>query len=265
MPPTPLYRPENMDSPAYHLRYTWTGWPSASSFPKEPSTPFFETLAQAWEADGIRFLEKRWLSHQIQLTCSVKPTVSPIRFTGCVKGRLEHALRKAGMPVAFSRKVAFRSVGRNKREHVETYVASQVTNAQFVDPRFAELIAKYTGVNTYVHLQEPTATNRGRYWYDLHLVLVTDQRQRNVDDASLKLFHDTCDMVARKKEYSIASRSVMPDHLHLALRGNVEDSPEKIALSFMNNIAFAFGQQGIFRPSYYVGTFGEYDMGAVRH
>ena len=56
----------------------------------------------------------------------------------------------------------------------------------------------------------------------------------------------------------------MPDHIHLSLRGNVEYSPEDVALSFMNNIAFAFGQKAIFRPSYYVGTFGEYDMGAVR-
>lgn len=56
----------------------------------------------------------------------------------------------------------------------------------------------------------------------------------------------------------------MPDHIHLSLRGDVAHSPEDIALSFMNNIAFAFGQKAIFRPSYYVGTFGEYDMGAVR-
>ena len=73
-----------------------------------------------------------------------------------------------------------------------------------------------------------------------------------------------CDKVAAKKNYLFAGRSVMPDHLHLALRGNVEQSPEEIALAFMNNIAFAFGQNAVFRPSYYVGTFGEYDMGVVR-
>ncbi len=31
-----------------------------------------------------------------------------------------------------------------------------------------------------------------------------------------------------------------------------------------NNLAFAFGQKAIWVPSYYVGSFGEYDMGAVR-
>jgi hypothetical protein len=50
----------------------------------------------------------------------------------------------------------------------------------------------------------------------------------------------------------------------MALRGNVEEAPEAIVLGFMNNIAFEFGQQPVLRPSYYAGTFGEYDMGAVR-
>mgnify|MGYP000897751410 CR=1 FL=1 len=116
----------------------------------------------------------------------------------------------------------------------------------------------------FVRLQEPTATKRGRYWYDLHLVFVTEQRERFVDDSSLQRFKLTCEKNAQKKGYLLGSFSVMPDHLHLALRGNVEESPEEIALGFMNNIAFAFGQRAVLRPSYYVGTFGDYDMGAVR-
>ena len=56
----------------------------------------------------------------------------------------------------------------------------------------------------------------------------------------------------------------MPDHVHLALRGNIEQSPEEIALAVMNNLAYAFGQNPIWQASYYVATFSEYDMGAVR-
>jgi hypothetical protein len=56
----------------------------------------------------------------------------------------------------------------------------------------------------------------------------------------------------------------MPDHLHLALRGNIEHAPETIALSFMNNLADALGQKPVWQCGYYVGTFGEYDMNAVR-
>jgi hypothetical protein len=50
----------------------------------------------------------------------------------------------------------------------------------------------------------------------------------------------------------------------LALRGNVEETPEAIALALMNNLAYALGQRPVWRCGYYVGTFGEYDMNAVR-
>ena len=73
-----------------------------------------------------------------------------------------------------------------------------------------------------------------------------------------------CSGIARKKGYAISTRSVMPDQLHLALRANIEQSPEKIALAMMNNLAYAFGQNPIWQSSYYAGTFGEYDMDAVR-
>ncbi|MDP1560862.1 MAG: transposase [Pirellulaceae bacterium] len=264
MTPSPLYRPENIDSPSFKLRYTWTGWPSTGSFPPQPDQSFFDTLADTWETDGIRLLEKHWQPDKLQFTCSVRPTMASTLFTARVKARLQYALRNAGTRIEFSRKVAFRSLGENKREQVEGYIANQVAKAQFIDPRFAELIARYTQVNNYVSLREPTATNRGRYWYDLHLVLVTEHRERFVDEVSLNRIKEVCEKNAQKKGYLLGSISVMPDHVHLALRGNVEETPESIALGFMNNIAFVFGQQPVLRPGYYVGTFGEYDMGAVR-
>ncbi len=181
-----------------------------------------------------------------------------------MKGRLQHALRFAGTPTKFSRKVAFRSIGENRREQVEAYIGRQVAKEQFVDDRFEEFMKGFTVSNADVRLQYPSETERGRYWYNLHVVFVTESRVRFTDEASLRLMAGTCDKVAIKKSYGISRRSVMPDHIHLSLRGNVDHSPEDVALSFMNNIAFAFGQKAILRPSYYVGTFGEYDMGAVR-
>ncbi len=57
---------------------------------------------------------------------------------------------------------------------------------------------------------------------------------------------------------------MMADRLHLALRGNIEQSPEEIALAMMNNLAYAFGHNPIWQSSYYAGTFGNYHMDAVR-
>lgn len=259
-----VYHSGNVASPAYSLRYTWTGWPSVGSFPTEPVESFFKQLADAWEQDGIRYLERQWCDQSIQFTCSVKPTVSPTFFTTHVKGRLDNALRQLETPIAFSRKVAFRSIGDNRRDEVEAYIANQVTRGQFLDPRFSESLAGYTHVNPMVHLDAPTAVTRGRYWYNLHVVFVTDQRQRFVDEVSWQRIAETCTKVASEQKHLLGSYSIMPDHLHMALRENVQQSPESITLEFMNSIADAFGQQLVLRPSYYAGTFGEYDMRAVR-
>jgi hypothetical protein len=75
----------------------------------------------------------------------VRPQVSPVFFAARVKGRLQHAPRKAGFPTAHSRKVAFRTIGANHRADVENYILGQVDKAQFVDPHFRELLKPFTG------------------------------------------------------------------------------------------------------------------------
>ena len=37
-----------------------------------------------------------------------------------------------------------------------------------------------------------------------------------------------------------------------------------MALAYLNNLAYAHGMKEMYCRGYYVGTFGEYDMGAVR-
>ena len=52
--------------------------------------------------------------------------------------------------------------------------------------------------------------------------------------------------------------------MHLALRGAVEHSPEEVALTLLNNLAYAVGQRALWEHGYYAGTFSEYDMDAIR-
>ncbi len=68
-----------------------------------------------------------------------------------------------------------------------------------------------------------------------------------------------------KKGYQVSGLSVAPEHVHVALRGNIEHSPEAIALAFQNNLAYALGQVRVWQYTYYVATFREYDMNAVRN
>lgn len=44
----------------------------------------------------------------------------------------------------------------------------------------------------------------------------------------------------------------------------IEDSPEDMALCFLNNLAYAHGMKAVYRFGYYVGTFGNFDLGALR-
>jgi hypothetical protein len=143
MNPQPLYGLEDQE-PAYHLRYTWCGWPSGGVFEPLPDEAW-QSLIKAWETDGLRLLEQELRRDRVLLTFSTTPTVSPVFLSARAKGRLQHAFRSAsGKPVEFSRKLAVRSVGDNSTEAVQEYIESQVENTGFVDPRFAGFLQQFT-------------------------------------------------------------------------------------------------------------------------
>ncbi len=263
MLPQPYYEADSA-TPCYKLRYGWAGWPtSGTRFPREMEH-HLSSPADGSEKDGLRLLESRFSPESVLMTLSVKPSVAPKFFTGRVKGRLQHALMKAGLGVKFSRKLAMQSIGENHREDVEAYISNQIARESWADPRIIQVLAPLTVTNPSVDLSAPTETASGRYWYNLHLVLVTEERWRNSEATWLAKIRDQSFRIADKKGHGISRLSVMPDHLHFSLRGNIEHSPEQIALAFQNNLAFFLGQARVWRDTYYVGTFGEYDMNAVR-
>lgn len=263
MPLTPIYTPANTSSPAYHLRYTWTGWPSSGRLP-EFSQDLLDGFASALQADCIRPLENSWSPDQVQFTCSVMPQVAPTLFAARMKGRLQHLLRQRGQPASFSRKVAVRTIGDNRTEQVEAYIRQHAAKEQVADPVFREFLDTLTFVDESVDLSQPTETRSGRYWYNLHLVVVAQERYRTRDKARLLRARDQSLKIAERKGHRVSVVSVVPEHLHISMRGNIEHCPEEIALAFMNNLAYTLGQNAIWQFGYYVGTFGEYDIYAVR-
>jgi REP element-mobilizing transposase RayT len=260
--PVPLYHPHRVDA-AYHLRYSWTGWPSGGQFTATP-TELLPAIAPIWKEDGLGLLEFRWRPDLVQLLFSTTPTVSPEQVAHRAKGRLTYALRIAGLNVPFSRKLAVRSLGDNSREEVEPYIEHQVGKEHFADPRFAQQMRRFTVVNPDVDLSQPSESARGRYWYNLHVVLVVQYRYRLADLTLLTKIRDTALRVAAKKEHLVSRLSIMPDHLHLALRAMPIESPADVVSAYQNNLAYALGQQPMWRESFYVGTFSEYNMNAVR-
>jgi REP element-mobilizing transposase RayT len=258
----PLYRAEYI-APAYALRFAWTGWLSGGPWAAMLDS-LWEGLAALWETDGLRLLERSSSADAVQICFSTKPDVSPVHVAQRAKGRLQPAMRKAGSPAEFRRKVAVRSVGENTTSAIERYIASQVENSEYVDERFREFLQELIVVDESINLAQPTASLSGGYWYNLHVVLVADERTTMGDRTMLVRVRDSAQAIAAKKGYLISALSVMPDHVHLALRGTVETSPQEIALSFLNNLAYALGQKPVWKAGYYVGTFSEYDIGAIR-
>ncbi len=263
MPVSPYYTSAHVN-PAYQLRYNWTGWPSRAPLPPQPGQDFFTELSERWEGDGIRLLEHTWTPDQIHIVTSTKPFVSPAFAAARIKGRLQHALREHDTPVKFRRKFAIRTIGEAKEKTVETYIENQVANSDFADPRFARFLRKFSVVDRKVDLNSPSRSRSGRYWYNLHLVLAVQQRCTITNEKGLRTLRDGSLKIAQVKNYGISRLAVMPDHLHLALRGEITVSPEDIALSFMNNLAYMMNCRALWEASYYVGTIGHYDMGVVR-
>ncbi len=72
-------------------------------------------------------------------------------------------------------------------------------------------------------------------------------------------------MIAAKKKGSRLSRiGLLSNHLHILPGAAVTESPQSVALSLMNNIAYVSGMTAVLKFSYYAGTFGGYDCGAMR-
>ena len=261
---TDCYSPETT-TPAYALRWSWTGWPSQGLMPTM-SNADWQVLSQAWEKDGIRLLEHKCEQDQWQVTVSSKPHAFPSLIVARIKGRIDHFFRSRGVPFKFSRKVSLRAIGDNTIADIQAYIGNQVEAAGFVDVRFAEALKQFTSVWTDGNEWNlPIEVASGRYWYHLHLVLVVDRRHRIRDLQFLAALFEACQAIALDRSDRLASISVMPDHLHLSLGGgNVEDSPEAIAIFYMNETCRRLKALGLWRPSYYIGTTGIYNMNAVR-
>ena len=262
--PTPFYTAQNLQ-PAYHLRYGWTAWPAEGQhLPDHPPKDFWNALADAWERDGLRMLEHQWRPEHVQVTFSARPDMSPAFLAARAKGRVQHALRRVGAQTRFARKFVVRSIGKNTRSAVQNYVNTQTQHDELADPRFAARLRTFAVQDNSVDLTQPHTTSSGRYWYNLHIVLVIADRVRLGKDDTLTALRDMALRVGRVRQIAIAEWSVMPDHAHTLVRPPPDVSPEQTVLWFQNNLAWAAGKCRVWNDTYYAGTCGEYTMHAVR-
>jgi REP element-mobilizing transposase RayT len=255
---TPIYTPDNC---------TFTGplqW-GLSVFWRTPQTDasWFDDLKTAVAVDDLHLLGHRFARPDLsQFIVSTRAHTAPVFLVQRIKGRLQYLVRQA-MPKALSASYALRSFGRVTREVTENYVASQLDHHRMADERVQEMLEGYQVVREEVDLSIPRSTSQGRYWYNLHLVFVHRERWAEVREEVIGKLHDMVVRVCEAKGYVLSRAGLLADHLHLALGCPIDASPAEIALGFLNNLAFVHGMKAIYQFGAYVGTFGEYDQGAV--
>jgi REP element-mobilizing transposase RayT len=263
----------------HRLAYSWTGWPQIDPLPPELGTEFFAALDEAWARDGLRRISHRWQPGMVQITFDAAPDASPTTITARAKGRLDHALRAQGWRSGLARKVALRSLGDNTLETVLAYIATQLDRADLADSRYVQSLADAAWVDGDVDLSEPLASNHGRYWYNLHLVAVTDERWRvgredflsKIPDAvrawSLSLGAVSAADGLAPSEHNrprpgVHSLAVMPDHVHVSVRAPAESAPREVANGLRRALNLATGC-ALFSPRMYAGTFSDYALSAL--
>ena len=226
-----------------------------------------EACRDLWTQDGLTLDTWAFDGSRLQVLVAADPAVSPAFAFHRLKGRLTHALRTGAPhpPIQFRRNVGFRTLGENTRSVVDAYIGKQAGKSDYVDPRFKQYLGRFTVENGGELLAQPVTSGHGRYWYNLHLVIVVqDRRFPMTRGETFRTVRSTCFQIAAKKGHRLASISVMPDHVHLSLCGAIEDSPMDIGLAYLNNLAYVLGQNRCWSEEFYVGTFSEYDLAAIR-
>jgi len=258
----PRYSDHNLRTP-HDIHYSWTGWPSGSEFPATPPAGLLEHLADALAPDDLVLESHTWGSGEVHLTVAASPAAAPVWIAQRLKGRLDHALRKQSTPVSFSRKVSLRAIGHNRTPVVERYVRDQLEHVDLADPKYRQTLASVAVNDPTVDLSEPALSNRGRYWYSLHVVFVVVQRYRIGERNFLERLRERVMEVSGNQGCALKRVSIMPDHMHIALRGDPKLSPSEIALALQEATAGVAGCR-LWEDDFYVGTFGDYDYGAVK-
>jgi REP element-mobilizing transposase RayT len=256
--PAPIYTPENC-CPAYQL-----DWSLAVFWRKQPAgDDWLKELQQQCEPDGTRILQHQFGEESTsQFLVSTRPDVAPVLIVQRTKGRLSRLVRDES-PDSLQRNYALRSLGSTRREKLDAYLAGQLAHHPLADPRTEALLAKHQIHHPQVDLSQPTKNSYARYWYNLHLVLVHLDRGRDTTEGSLDAMRTMLLAASKKKRHLLSRAAILPDHLHLTLRCGLDESPQVVALGYMNNLAFACGMRPVFQYSYYAGTFSEYDLGVI--
>ena len=255
---TPIYTADNSPA-AYQLDWSYC------IFWKAPPQSFswFDALQQLNEKDHIRLLKHHFEPPNVsKFLISTQSQVAPQTVAQRVKGRLQHLIRDHS-PNAFRRNYSIRGLGSTRRQKLEQYLSSQLTHHPPADPRVLERLQNHQYHNPQIDLSKPRKSTHAVYWYNLHIVISTAERWMEIRDEVLNRTRRMILRCSNAKGHLLSHAAILPDHLHLLLGCRLDESPQDVALAYLNNLAFAHEMKPVFQFGFFAGTTSEYDLGAI--
>lgn len=255
---TQVYTATNC-KPAYQLDWSYSLFWNTTPI----NLDWFRALQAMCESDHIRLLEHKFKPPNVsQFLVSTQPHIAPLLIAQRVKGRLQHLIR-SDYPSGFQRNYSLRSIGSTRRDKLDRYLALQLERHPMADPRVQHRLTKFQIHHPAVDLSQPRKTSHAIYWYNLHLVFVNQERWREIDDNALQRPHDVIEQVSRSQGHLLSRAAIVPDHVHATLGCKLEESPQDVALHYMNQLVSVYLGRPVLNYGYYAGTFSEYDLGVI--
>ncbi len=256
----PIYTADNT-TVAYQLNWSLALF-GRSEIPEQ--SVWLDDLRSATEVDGVRILAIHFRSENtLQFLISTRPESSPSEMIRSVKGRLQYLIRDQ-IPRAFRRNYHIQSVGEANSNILDQYVAGQTRKHPMADNMVQSQIEAIQFDDKAVDLSQPSIGTYGQYLNSLHIVVENAESWHEVRVAQLNRVRRVIVAACKKKQWRLSRIGLLSNHVHVLLGSSVTESPQSIALSLMNNIAYVYDMKPILKFSYYVGAFGGYDRGPVR-
>ena len=228
-PPVPLPSPHNRISPQWMNSGTAT---ASGDWERDGPVIWFNSASRRPRTSHPCFLPRA--SRDGWITCSANSEHRPV----------------------FPEKSEF-APSANTNPIIEQYLALQQRRGDFAEARYRATLAEFSREFPKVDLEDPSETGSGRYWYNLHLVAVTNGRFRMGKEDYLPRLAAEIPKWVREERALLRSMALMAEHVHLALRGDPARSPGEIAEGFYRTMNRAAGLR-LFSERIYVGSFSSY-------
>ncbi len=255
----PRYTSNNC-SAAYQLNWSLSVF-GRESLPSPAAS--IQQLREAIAKDHLKILEfNDKLPNIVQFFVSSRSDLNPADIVRLVKGRWQY-LRRSIESIEFRRNYRITSVGSANADVLDAYIDRQPERHPMADHRVQELLESLQFHDTQVDLTSVRRSSHGEFRYALQVVIESESGWHDVRSSVLTAYLQAIIASCRNHGWLLSRIGLLSNHVHVLLGPCVEDSPMEVALVLMNNMAFTQGMKPMFRSSFYVGTFGEYDRGAI--